>query len=308
MISPPPVATPVPTPKPTPAPTTKPAPMPTAAPVPTAVPAPKATPVPTPALPPVVVVPGKDGANGKDGVNGKDGCGSRRRTIVIKALPMNKNDYKLAELPYRSTKPSKKSPGHIIPVKMIGQMTSTAKGTPFVKDTMVLFKFPMPLPPREAVHHVNSAIIQMPISTLSEDGHPETEFLCLLDSKICTGKVYDSPLWKENINPAFWDQPGNDIHQSTGFAENLVGSKIVGKVGGETLYRNDAFTITLDEMVKGSKVESVLDLIYADTPKTQGLTRDLKIVVADDTFVSSAELVIDLEENTCITAKMADQK
>jgi hypothetical protein len=296
--------------KPTAAPTAKPtaAPTPVATPVPTAKPTPVATPVATPvptaaptAAPAPVAVKGVDGRDGKDGKDGKtvSGCSIRSTVIETTAVPMKANDFKAEELPYKSTK------RHPIQIKQIGSYESKYNGFGYIHDTQVLFKFPVQLPPKDAVHHISAAYIQMDLNKLSMDGYEDTEWLCFLNEKICSGTFYDvdgkEKSWKPNLNMSFWNNLAGDPTKL--FITELKGENH-GRTPHGILFGKDSFTLQIEDLIKGSAYPSVLDFVYAAMPDGRRGNHDIRVVVADDTYVHSAKLVIEMEENTCKTIEV----
>lgn len=285
----------------------QPAPAPLPAPIPSAIPA-LQSPI-VGAVPPVFVLPvadgknGKDGKDGKDGVTiigekGRDGCGEVEIPAVkFDAVKMEKSDFNVKALPYMSRKK------HPIKVLQLGQSNRRKKGESYVEDAQVLFKFPLRLPPRDAVVRLHTLRIRLAVTKVSEDAFPDTEWLCFLDQKICSGKVYDEKTqksWQANINHSFWSSLNNDFKANDEFVTQLKGDK-VGRFKGMTLWKSESFELDVASFIKNSKYPDLLSFLYEGADPTKPLVRDLRVAVADDTLVSNATFTLEYMENTCKT-------
>jgi hypothetical protein len=243
----------------------------------------------------------KDGQNGKDGKDGRDACSSNEfRQYVFTAQRLAPADVKVEELPLKATKQ------HVIKVKTLGGYTGTVQGQHYVKDDQVLFQLGVNLPPRDAVKKVSSAYLEMDLTKISKDGHPDTEFLCLIDEKVCSGGLYDEKTWQPNINPAFWSKTNNDLKEHGEFVSQFIKMEKVGRIAAGTIWGNETFQLKLTDLVVNSNFEGdVANLIYHDVSPTQRLARNFRVVVADDTYVRKAKLVVEVEENTCLSAQLS---
>lgn len=233
---------------------------------------------------------------GATGPAGRDGCGIMDMAPVnVVAVPMEDGDYRAADLPYQSSR------AHHIGTLQIGQASpnkATPSGVPYVQDSQVLFKFPMHLPPKESITHLYNAYIQLSLTKLSNDGFPDTEWLCFIDQKICSGKIYqpNETTWQANINWSFWSNLKGDVGDA--FVTQLRGDQ-VARFQGMTLWASDAFTLKIEDLIKSSSYSDVLSFIYDGVDANAPLEREIHAVVADDTRVSSAKLVLEYQEDTC---------
>lgn len=257
----------------------------------------------TPSTPPLPLPPpkppegsGKDGQKGENGKDGKNGCGPTAYAMGFKGRPLKKEELEKLVLPYQDLKQRK------IPVLQIGQMTKfSPSGLPYVRNSQVTFGIDLALPAKKAITRVYKAVMTFALKKLSADGYDATEVLCFLDSRVCSGGLFTDSGWVAHINPKFWDgkKPFN-----TTFGERVTGHS-VGKVGGETLWANDQTYVELEELIAGSSYKSALDFLYDKQVEDKIVLRTLPIVIADDTFVQSAELQLEVEEDTCISGSEA---
>lgn len=240
----------------------------------------------------------------------REGCGLTENSPSIAAKAMIENtDYKTDELPYKSTK------AHKVGVIQIGQSSpgKILNGYPYVQDSQVLFKVPMHLPPKESITKIYEAYLQLSLTKLSNDGHPKTEWICFLDQKICSGQAFDEASWQGNLNRAFWGEKNasklnNDDMSKPGlFSREFISSpgNKIGTIQGMNLWLNESFTIKIEDLIKGSNYEKfhdyrdVLAFIYDGAQANTALGKNLRVVVADDTRVSNANLVFEFQEDTC---------
>lgn len=258
---------------------------------PSASPSPAASPSPTP----VVIA--------RDGRDGRDGCGKVERTPIFSARPLTDAELKKwSELPYVSTLKTKKGANfkHKIDNLNIGQSNQvTPFGFDYVRDANVVFAIDVNgLPPSEAVTQLQSAQLKMHVRKLSVDGYLNTELFCLMNDKICSGKLYEDKLWQDNINGKFFGKR-KPVNQN--FNKKYLNHEL-GKVAGHGLYTGE-ISMSLTETLEGSGTKNI-EVIYgkSNLTKTKPATNTLYFVVSDDTFVSNdARLELNLEEDTCKT-------
>lgn len=219
----------------------------------------------------------------------------------ILAQPMSKKDVKIEELPYQTTKGSS---GHNIATLEMGQASKNkfAQGRAYVEDSQVLFKFPVRLPPREAISKFYGASIQLSLLKISGDHHPKTEVMCFIDQRLCSGMVYDEKNWQANINKKFWgNSKPKDLNDF--FVKQFISAdNQADVVNGMDVWTNSAFTFKISDLIQGSKYKDELSFLYEGVKPGMPLEKDIRVVVADDIRVNSpTTMVIEYEENTCET-------
>lgn len=232
---------------------------------------------------------------GKDGKNGKDGCGLTVHTAVFYAKSMTKDERALYRLPYRSTK------ARPIKTLQIGEMTGHGPGgLAFVHNSQVVFAIDAFLPPAEAVKSIRRATFEFSLQKLSGDNIPNTEMLCFLDRKLCSGYRYASRSWVQHLNPGFWgkSEPANRI-----FAERDLGH-FVGKMSERNLWASEATFVDIKDLIVGTAIKDEKTFLYEGLLKDRNVVRTLPMVVTDDTFVRSARLILDMEVDTCVSAEL----
>lgn len=211
------------------------------------------------------------------------------------AESMEASDYRVADLPYHSTKAHKID---ILQYGGVGTNRITANGKRYVQDAQILFKFPVHLPPKEAITKLYSAVVELSVTKLSDDGYPDTEWICFIDQKICSGRVYEprETTWQANINWPFWSNLKGDMGDA--FVTQLHADQ-VGRFQGKTLWEADHFSLKIEDLIKNSSYEDVLSFIYDGAAANVPVERDIRVVVADDTRVEKARLVLEYQEDTC---------
>jgi hypothetical protein len=268
---------------------------------------------------------GPAGQGGQTGQNGQDGCGIREFTLQFPVRPFTDAEKILyaKELPYRSTSgnPVADHSNHKIPTLQVGEMSALASGNiPYVANSQVEMAIDLALPISDAVVQIQDLSLKMYVSKLSQERYIDTEMLCLLDEKICSGDVFAASNWQKNINPEFFtdgSRTANDYFVKQ-YTSRVVGTHPIYKrevsacgepenviVKREPIYAN-GMTLPLSELVAGSG-STAQQVLYGQTPariasdSSTGLyERTLHIVVADDTYVrEDAQLVVTLTADTC---------
>jgi hypothetical protein len=254
-------------------------------------------------------VPGPRGENGQDGVdgqNGRDGCAVRPLTVTFPARVLKREETRaITMLPYVST-PNHRiaSNRHVIRNLPIGIASGRTHNVPYVADSQVLFAIDVvSLPPRKAIRELTQALLKIEVSKIERDQFKSTELLCLIDERICSGYVYEASNWQDNINDAFFRLEGGP--SNTYFAGAYL-DRSMEKVDNHNHYAAE-LVLPLEEILHGSGVQDPLHLIYGLQRDDQRLDlRTLKFVVADDTYVSKAELSLTLVEDQCVTAELKE--
>jgi hypothetical protein len=220
-------------------------------------------------------------------------CGIKTETFRFFARPLtNEETDHIKHLPYVSTSQ------HSVPTLQLGEMTDLAPGNiPYVKDSQTLFAIDLTnLPARVVLVELKSADLKLKVTKVSKDKFTGTEVLCFLDSRICSGELYSTSSWKNNINEDFFEgkETPNDF-----FARQYLDRKL-SQFGEESLYSAE-LTLPFVRLLENSTVPDPLDIIYHNTPVTQKLkARTMYFAVADDTYVSNnAEMILNLAVDTC---------
>jgi hypothetical protein len=250
------------------------------------------------------VVAGPQGPAGHDGVSA---CAVRPLSTTFSARPFNALErQEITVLPYLSTMHNRlASHRHEIPTIQIGQASYYSGRMPYVINSQVEFAIDIAgLPPRAAIVQADQVQLKLNLIKISRDSYTDTEMLCLIDERICSGEQYTLATWKDNINPVFFQgtQPSN-----MAFASQYL-DRVVGQVDSHKLYASQV-TLELSDILARSSVEDPLKILYGANPEDKPLDhRTLHFVVTDDTYVDSAELVINLREDQCKTAELAHEK
>jgi hypothetical protein len=268
---------------------------------------------------------GPQGPAGQNGQNGKDDCGPREFTMEFPVRSFTDAEKILyaKELPYRSTQgyPVAERLNHKIPTLQVGEMSALAPGDiPYVANSQVEMAIDIALPTSDAVVQIQDLSLQMYVSKLSQEQYIDTEVLCLLDEKICSGDLFEASNWQKNINPEFFSEgsrPANDYFVKQ-YTNRVVGhlpiyKREVGSCGltenvivkRDPIYAN-GMNLPISELVAGSG-STAQQVLYGQTAAkvasdtSTGLyERTMHIVVADDTYVrEDAKLVVSLIADTC---------
>src|SRR6185436_15609497 len=110
-------------------------------------------------------------------------------------------------------------------------------------------------PPRDAISNVDGAQFKASLRKIDpQDGYPDTEMLCFLNEKICSGEVYRHEDWLDNVNPAFFGSQHGTTANSA-FDKNLIHDS-VGTIHGKPLYAGD-ISLTRKELLAGSSVDPI---------------------------------------------------
>jgi len=266
---------------------------------------------------------GQDGKPGQNGQNGKDDCGVRAFTLQFPARPFTDAEKILysKELPYRSTTgyPVAEHLNHKIPTIQLGEMTGMNDGIPFVANSQIEMAIDVAIPGADAVVQIQDLTLRMYVSKLSQEKYIDTEMLCFLDEKLCSGEVFQASNWQKNINPSFFTngKPANENFVRA-YTERAVGSVPVyrnvktadGTIKRELVKRDPVFasgiSLPISDVVAGTGI-TASQLLYGQagakiaSDSSSGLyERTLHIVVADDTYVrEDAEVVVTLTADTC---------
>ncbi|MBG59872.1 MAG: hypothetical protein CMJ16_05380 [Peredibacter sp.] len=215
-------------------------------------------------------------------------CYSRPYSVSFAARPLRPGERpKMEELPYLS------SSKRVIPLLHVGESTGISSGTPYVKDSQVVFAVDMfKLPARSSVVKLNSLRLRVPLMKTKRNADPiHTELVCEYKHKLCFGEWVESKSWSGNINKKFKNAAKGDTQY---LRENLLKSANEDEKN-ENLYYSKHINIDLKKSWALSLSE-FKDIIYSEgeTFKT------FYFVAADDLFVgSNTHLDIALEERVC---------
>ncbi len=245
---------------------------------------------------------GRDGSNGANGQNGRDGCGSRLFTANFPARPMTAEELRSSELPYRSTSAIK------IPAHQIGDSNhQTRNGIKYVRDAQLVFAVDATLPFKASVVSLKEFSIEMSLSKLpteTQRGHAiylDTEILCLLDAKRCSGKIYTDRDFLPNINPLFFGSNGKV--SSDAFTKLVLENATTVPGLAQKLYSSDRARVDLKQAFPDV---NMAEYLYGESRPSEDphfVDRVLRLAVADDTFVSSATVTVKMIVNTCADAQ-----
>ncbi len=261
--------------------------------------------------------PGPAGRDGRDGNDGLHGCKVETYSKEFAAVEMEPAEYAGVELPYKS------SAEHEITTATLGYSTPKAKGgikteNRYVKDTQVMFKFNVNLPPRLAIKRILNAYLVFDSVKVSVDDWEDTEFFCFIDQKICSGYHFrpEETTWQNNINQAFWGVPEQgdatpslNAPFNTTFVE-LLKKSLIETSGRYRLWSSDRIPLYMDDLLKGGKIykEGTLSFLYNGSAEDQRLNKAFRAVVADDTRLGpNTKFVIEYEEDTCKTIQLEQQ-
>ena len=93
-------------------------------------------------------------------------------------------------------------------------MTALAPGNlPYVANSQVEMAVDVALPVPESVLQIQDLSLKMYVSKLSQEKYIDTELLCFLDEKICSGEVFEASNWQKNINPDFFVDGSSSFEQ-----------------------------------------------------------------------------------------------
>lgn len=248
------------------------------------------------------------------GPAGISACAIERRSIVLVAAPPKalasyngkKNAMKhafddLAKstlLPYLTSAKPKLS---LLPVGGSNQID--AQSSVYVKDALTLMAFDVSLP-AAASTTIRRADLVMAVRKTNSDMRTDTEVLCLNDERICSGSLFDTKGWMQLINKSYFTPETYTGPVNQAFSLALT-DEINRRSIGKTIWANDQLTISLSDLLKGSKMEGkVKELLYSgSTDENKASERVLNVVVGDDTYVREAKLVLEYDEDTCISGK-----
>lgn len=229
-----------------------------------------------------------------------DHCGPETVTQTFSARRLTSAERaKLGPLPYISTDKNR------IRTIQIGEMTGLQDGLPVVRDAQVLFAVDTAgMPKRSSVIKIESALLKLEVRKLSADNSKDTEILCLLNEKVCSGEYFENDAWRENVNPAF---TGGKETPNDYFIKQYLSTPVT-KLNGKPIYAG-ALVMPLDKLIENSLVREPIDIFYQANSE---LPRTLYFLVADDTYLSNnvkLDLVITVDNcKTKTTTKVTEGK
>lgn len=244
----------------------------------------------------IIVIPGEDGRDGRagrDGQDGRDGCGERPTVATFTARPMSDAELASVELPYRATR------RHAVRTLQIGRPTH-ARRENYVKDAHQVFAIDLSLPPRAAVKEIHELRFNLSLRKYSRDRYAKTELICFLGERLCSGKRFEARSWQANLNPSFWDDGGRILN--TYFSDQLVEQEITATRNAR-VWDSEALNLDLRSMIEGSDHVDLLDFLYGEADPARFTEKTLLMVIADDTLVRSAQFIVNVEEDTCVSAQ-----
>ncbi len=270
--------------------------------------------------------PAIDGTDGQVGATGL-ACADDETAYYeasARVRPLYTDEAAAIVLPYRTTHDRRDVPSsrrkrlYTRPLGELRKMDSTdnkfglvtdASGQnryPWVQNSQVPFAVELTdIPPHETL--VNNGLEYMDLAIEltkvgKERNYLETEILCLLNEKICSGyRVGESRAvahrdasWSSTFNPDFWGArgPANPY-----FGDNLAAREVGRVSGGDKVFFLEG-RLPFAELIRGSDVSHPLDLIYVSTPPAGAGWIEKKILyfaVGDDTIIDSLDTKLEIK-------------
>jgi hypothetical protein len=200
------------------------------------------------------------------------------------------------DLPYHSSHPSTDKE---LQLATIGESNTLRSDRPLVKDMQYVFAFDLVLPLQDQLVSIESFGLTMS-GEYGVDQSFDTEMVCFIHERVCSGEAFYARGWAELKNREFWkdltgSRPGNDF-----FLRRLIQESPYGK----SLKRSSrAFSIhfPIEDLIEGHPQANLTDFLYGlESLEVNGVTHHtIYVSVADDTFIRSAELSVDLQVNPC---------
>lgn len=219
-------------------------------------------------------------------------CGPKIYTKNFTARALSRDEKKYFSqdqlLPYIST------PKHPIDTLNLGGKSGlTQELVPYVKDAQVVFALDIAgLPPKDRVISVKAIDLYLKINKLSTPDEENTDMICLLNEKVCSGDLYRRKTMAENINSKFFmgKEPPNDFFMRQVFSSERIMTPT-----------RDIFTtklkLPLTRLLENSVVPDTLRIIYSNT---------IYFAVAHDVYVHKPiRLNIELSAEACTETHMA---
>jgi hypothetical protein len=248
------------------------------------------------------------GGDGSTTINIYGGdCRNELYNQTFEARKFRKSEAATLVLPYRSTDQ------HTIGLFPVGLPEYKADGEGFVRNSQVTFAVDLILPKRATVKEIIGLKLILAMTKVIDRGDRilDTELLCWLDQRMCSGQVFKiyghgknrDESWIANINPNFFDDARSQLvneNFSTTVMENEV--KEVN-VGSKILKLFTASHVVLDfaDLFPDLKDKRLMSALYrrAVIRKDGMRVVPLHFVVADDTYVSDAKLEVQLTYDAC---------
>jgi len=250
---------------------------------------------------------GEKGDKGEDGKiiiikepASKEACGPKPAMVpvtiirsidpdTISSMRKTNGNFPPYVLPYVSMAKGAKT----IPIISLDESNAGSKADPYVNNAIVVFDVQMMLPPRNTVlvDQELSAILDLNLYKHSvEPGFEDTEILCSLDKKVCSGKEFTLPEWRRLINKEFGANPVANDYFAKQLKTGIEASKY--KVSGRTEWRSTlgldlAKLFSKDGTTAMSNTE-LLDYLYGNADPAKPTKRTLHFAVADDVMVGGA--------------------
>lgn len=229
-------------------------------------------------------------------------CGPEPRQLSFKARRLSAAERRaLVLLPYVS------SPERVIAARNIGEMSGLNGGVPFVRDTQVLFAVDIGgLPPEDDVMKIDSARLRLKARKLLDStgtGARDSEVLCILNARVCSGELHEEASWKANINGRFFQ--GKETPNDYFVREYL--EKAVAQRGETRVYASDMI-LDISRLIENSLVPDVHALLYGagrpaaakDASPGALRSRTLYFAVAPATYISpDAALDVSVTIDSC---------
>lgn len=159
----------------------------------------------------------------------------------------------------------------------------------YVKNAQVLFAIDIvDLPERSTVVMLKSLDLSLSINKLWTPGEENTDMICLLKEKVCSGDIYQQKERAENINQDFFHgkEPPNDF-----FARQVSGPDEMSAEIREL--SKGQLRLPISKLIENSTSNSPIDLIYS--------SKTLYFAVTHDIFVRrKIELNAEISANSCV--------
>lgn len=174
-------------------------------------------------------------------------------------------------------------------------VTPTNKNN-YVKNAQVLFAIDIgDLPERSKVVTLKSLDLSLSINKFWTVGEENTDMICLLKEKICSGDIYQQPQRADNINQNFFHgkEPPNDFfaRQVSGPDEMFVDIRELSR---------GQLKLPISKLIENSTLTDPIELIYA--------SKTIYFAVTHDIFVRrKIELNVEISANSCTEIKVKPQ-
>lgn len=177
---------------------------------------------------------------------------------------------------------------------------------PWVQNSQIPFAVELTdLPPQETLLNNGLEYMDLAIELTKvgkEANYLETEVLCILNERICSGyrvgetrnPAHRDPDWYSVHNPAFWGGHG----PANPYFGDALTAREVGRVTGNKKVFFLEGRLPFTELIRGSDVSHPLNLIYRGQPTTEAGWIEKKILyfaIGDDTIIDSLDTKLEIK-------------